>query len=119
MSLERDLQLWQQTGNSTHARNIANHLVNVLDQSKYQRIEKLNDVTVGHGSGAPIKSGCTGEAKGALEAMIANHEAECKEIHRQNAIMAEALQVIRTKTRREPIAGELANEALKKVWEGL
>lgn len=74
MSLERDLQLWQQTGNSAHARNIANYLANVLDQSKYQRIEKLNDVTVGHGSGAPIKSGL-------LWAVIDNHEAKNQVLH--------------------------------------
>lgn len=112
MSLERDLQLWQQTGNSTHARNIANHLVTVLDQGKYENIDKLNDVTVGHGSGAEIKSGL-------LWAVIDSHEAKNQALRRQNAIMTEALQVIRTKTRREPIAGELANETLNKVLEGL
>lgn len=77
MTLERDLTLWQQTGNSTHARNIANHLVTVLDQSKYQSIEKIKDVTVGHGSGAPIKSGL-------LWAVIDNTKAKNEALHEEN-----------------------------------
>jgi len=112
MSLERDLQLWQQTGNSTHARNIANHLVTVLDQSKYESIDKLKDITVGHGSGAEIKSGL-------LWAVIESHEAKNQALRRQNVIMTEALQIIRNNTHRAPTAGELANETLKKVLEGL
>lgn len=83
MSLERDLQLWQQTGNSTHARNIANHLVTVLDQGKYEGIDKLNDVTVGYGSGAEIKSGL-------LWAVIETHEAKNKVLHEEvNRLKAE------------------------------
>ncbi len=77
MSLERDLQLWQQTGNSTHARNIANQLVKVMDASEYKSIKKLEDVTVGHGSGADIKSGL-------LWAVIDLVEAKNRLLHDEN-----------------------------------
>ncbi|WP_067097839.1 hypothetical protein [Marinomonas atlantica] len=57
MNLAEEIAQWQQTGNPAHATDILYRLAKVLDSSKRSSIERIQDVTVGHGSGADIESG--------------------------------------------------------------
>jgi hypothetical protein len=56
-TIQTELELFKKTGNSAHARWIANELINVQADSKFANIEKQLEVTVGHASGGDIKSG--------------------------------------------------------------
>lgn len=56
-TMQTELELFKKTGNSTHARWIANELLKAIDGSGFKNIEKQLDVTVGHASGGDIKSG--------------------------------------------------------------
>ncbi|QUX96581.1 hypothetical protein C0J08_14755 [Marinomonas sp. CT5] len=55
-TIQSELELFKKTGNSTHARWVANELINAQADSKFASIEKQLDVTVGHASGGDIKS---------------------------------------------------------------
>lgn len=68
-TIQSELALFAETGNSTHARWVANELIKVLGDSKLNTIDQLQDVTVGHGSGAEVKSGL-------LWAVVALNEAK-------------------------------------------
>lgn len=56
-TIQSELELFKKTGNSTHARWVANELIKAQADSKFANIEKQLDVTVGHASGGDIKSG--------------------------------------------------------------
>lgn len=56
-TMQSELEQFKKTGNSTHARWIANELIKAQADSKFANIEKQLDVTVGHASGGDIKSG--------------------------------------------------------------
>jgi hypothetical protein len=81
-TIQSELELFKKTGNSTHARWIANELAKVLSESNLNNIEQLHEVTVGHGSGAAVKSGL-------LWAVVALNEAKCrlmiKELEKEKA----------------------------------
>ncbi|WP_111639940.1 hypothetical protein [Marinomonas shanghaiensis] len=57
LNIQKELKQFKKTGNSTHARWIANELLKAQADSKFASIEKQLDVTVGHASGGDIKSG--------------------------------------------------------------
>lgn len=56
-TIQSELELFKKTGNSAHARWVANELINAQADSKFANIEKQLDVTVGNASGGDIKSG--------------------------------------------------------------
>lgn len=56
-TIQSELELFKKTGNSTHARWVANELLKAQADSKFANIEKQLEVTVGHASGGDIKSG--------------------------------------------------------------
>jgi hypothetical protein len=81
-TIQSELELFKKTGNSTHARWIANELIKVIGDSKLNTIDQLHDVTVGHGSGGEVKSGL-------LWAVVALNESKCrvmvKELEKEKA----------------------------------
>lgn len=56
-TIQSELEQFKKTGNSTHARWVANELLKAQADSKFTNIEKQLDVTVGRTSGGDIKSG--------------------------------------------------------------
>tara|TARA_R110001606_G_scaffold71219_1_gene162948 strand:+ start:28508 stop:28894 length:387 start_codon:yes stop_codon:yes gene_type:complete len=56
-TIQTELEQFRKTGNSAHARWVANELIKAQADSKFANIEKQLDVTVGHASGGDIKSG--------------------------------------------------------------
>ena len=87
MNLAEEIAKWQKTGNQAHATDILYHLAKVLADSKYKNIERINDVTVGHGSGAPIKSGL-------LWTVIDSHEAKNRLLHQQIEELSKQLETV-------------------------
>lgn len=67
-TIQTELELFKKTGNSTHARWVANELLKAQAESKFADIEKQLDVTVGHASGGDIKSGLLWAALDLVEA---------------------------------------------------
>lgn len=57
LTMQSELEQFKKTGNSTHARWVANELLKAQADSKFENIEKQLDVTVGRTSGGDIKSG--------------------------------------------------------------
>lgn len=77
MNLAEEIAKWQQTGNHAHATDILYHLAKVFSTPSYESIKRIHDADVGHGSGAPLKSGL-------LWAVIDSHEAKNRALHEEN-----------------------------------
>lgn len=76
MNVAEEIAKWQQTGNHAHATDILYHLAKVFSTPSYESIKRIHDADVGHGSGAPLKSGL-------LWAVIDSHEAKNRALHEQ------------------------------------
>lgn len=83
MNLAEEIAQWQKTGNQAHATDILYKLAKVLDSSKRSSIERIQDVTVGSGSGAEIKSGLLWSVIDVLEAKNSFLHQRVKELDRQ------------------------------------
>jgi len=97
LTIQSELTLFKQTGNSTHARWIASELSKVLDESNLNNIKQLHEVTVGHASNGDVKSGL-------LWSVVVLHEAK-------NRLLSRELEVIKSKlTKTEASSNNLAAE---------
>lgn len=56
-TMQSELELFKKTGNSAHARWVANELLKAQADSKFANIDRQLEITVGRASGGDIKSG--------------------------------------------------------------
>ena len=114
-TIQSELDQFIKTGNSSHARWVANELIKILDESHLKSIQQNHDVTVGWASNGDIKSALLWASLSLSEAKNKLLTQELNEEKKEANIMREALQEIRMRGRREPFAGEIAATALNKV----